>query len=698
MHRKALDEKGRFDGKQVVPTRFVRACPRGHVDDLDWRAFVHRSSEPCKRQLWLDERGTGGDLGDLVVRCECGQSRGMHEAADLSLNALGPCSGKRPWLGLYAAETCGQPSRLLIRTATNSYFPQVVSVLSLPERASAVEEVVRGLWAQLEIVDSPEILSVVKKYPDVTEKLAPFTDAEVLDVIQAIKLGKADERPVKLVELDAILAVPEGYGDDVPIDPDFHARRLPDAVWRRSSRSDDIESVIQLHRLREVLALTGFTRFEAVTPDIDGEYDSDVQLAQLALEPQWFPAVENRGEGLFVQLRGDAVALWLDRTAVKERLDHLAAGHQKWLEHRKRQRPFPGGPYVLLHTLSHLLIQSLSMRCGYPASSIRERVYADFCWRPIRHPALHRQPGRRGHARWPGTRGAAYRAASRASAAIGSALFERPDLRPAHAGPEHGRALAPRGRLSRVHPSRGDLVRDAQRLPRPRSGGARARPVGRGLLRRGRMTDALLSLPANVRHRLVTALEAGLISPPWSEPALRSALGVQGELGEVAAALAELEAMGLTGKACAAFVRAAEQIEARHMKPDLVWSGPEVAGLHARDTRRVYEELLGSAEHSVWASSYAYFDGPRAFEVLAKRMDAVAGTQRHPLSEHPAQARGHERCRRAGASLRRPLLGYRLAGLRRGRGSSTTPVLSSPRAREACYTRRRSLRTMRPSL
>jgi phosphatidylserine/phosphatidylglycerophosphate/cardiolipin synthase-like enzyme len=35
----------------------------------------------------------------------------------------------------------------------------------------------------------------------------------------------------------------------------------------------------------------------------------------------------------------------------------------------------------------------------------------------------------------------------------------------------------------------------------------------------------------------------------------------------------------------------------------------------------VYEELLGSAERSIWASSYAYFDGPRAFEVLARRMD-----------------------------------------------------------------------------
>jgi phosphatidylserine/phosphatidylglycerophosphate/cardiolipin synthase-like enzyme len=36
----------------------------------------------------------------------------------------------------------------------------------------------------------------------------------------------------------------------------------------------------------------------------------------------------------------------------------------------------------------------------------------------------------------------------------------------------------------------------------------------------------------------------------------------------------------------------------------------------------VYEELLSSAEHSVWASSYVYFDGPRAFDVLARRMDA----------------------------------------------------------------------------
>jgi hypothetical protein len=377
VHRKALDEKSRFDGRQVVATRFVRACPKGHVDDLDWHRFLHGVEDNCRRQLWLDERGTSGDLADLVVRCECKKSRGMHEATVIELNALGTCRGARPWLGRNTNEDCKLPSRLLIRTASNAYFPQVVSVLSLPDRGTAVQTAVTELWDDLLIVDSASDLAFLKKKPKIAEKLAPFADEEVLAAIGEAKSGKTGERPVKQVELETLLAAPEGFGDDVPVDLNFHARRLPDRAWRHSKRSDGIEAVIQLHRLREVLALVGFTRFEAVTPDINGEYETDVERAQIALEPQWFPAVENRGEGVFIQLRAEAVKSWLARLAVKQRLDALASGHQRWMKDRKTQRPFPGGPYVLLHTLSHLLIQSLAMRCGYPASSIRERIYAD---------------------------------------------------------------------------------------------------------------------------------------------------------------------------------------------------------------------------------------------------------------------------------------------------------------------------------
>jgi hypothetical protein len=379
VHRKALDDKHRFDGRPVVATRFVRACPRGHVDDLDWHRFVHPPDSDCPRtrQLWLDERGTSGDLADLVVRCECGRSRNMYESKVIEENALGTCRGARPWLGRNSHEDCNQHSRLLIRTASNAYFPQVLSVLSLPDRGSAVEAVVRELWDDLQIVDDASGLAFLKKKPQIADKLAPFSDSEVLAAIAEAKGGKGSEPAVKQVELEALLAVPEGFGDDVPVDPDFHARRLPDRVWRRSTRTAGIRGVVQVHRLREVLALIGFTRFEAVTPDINGEYETDVERAQIAIDPEWFPAVENRGEGVFVQLNEAAVNEWLGRKGVEQRLDGLAAGHRRWMVDRKSKRPFPGGPYVLLHTLSHLLIQSLAMRCGYPASSLRERIYAD---------------------------------------------------------------------------------------------------------------------------------------------------------------------------------------------------------------------------------------------------------------------------------------------------------------------------------
>jgi hypothetical protein len=377
VHRKKLDAKGKFDDRQVVATRFVRACPRGHIDDINWYRFVHGAEDQCKRQLWLDELGTSGDLADLAVRCECSKRRGLYEASVVELNPLDTCFGARPWLGRNSREDCKLPSRLLIRTASNAYFPQVVSVLSLPDRGSALETVVRDLWDDLQIVDDSGDLAFLKKKPKLTERLAPFGDTDILATIRQIKKGGATERPVKQVELDALLEVPEGYGDDVPIDQNFHARRLPEHAWRHSGRFSGIQAVIQVHRLREILALVGFTRLEAVTPDINGEYETDVERAQIAIEPQWFPAVENRGEGIFIQLRAEALNSWLSRPEVAQRLEGLAMGHGLWSDDRKAKRAFPGGPYVLLHTLSHLLIQSLAMRCGYPASSIRERIYAD---------------------------------------------------------------------------------------------------------------------------------------------------------------------------------------------------------------------------------------------------------------------------------------------------------------------------------
>jgi hypothetical protein len=137
--------------------------------------------------------------------------------------------------------------------------------------------------------------------------------------------------------------------------------------------------------------------------------------------------------------------------------------------------------------------------------------------------------------------------------------------------------------------------------------------------------DPLIDLPAHVRERLATALETGLVPAEPSAAALRSVLGGVEAIEPVATALGTLGRMGVPGRAVALWIRSLAEVAARLRRPDLVWSGPEIPGLHARDTRRVYEELLGSAERCIWASTYVFADGPKAFATLARRMDAVRG-------------------------------------------------------------------------
>ena len=138
------------------------------------------------------------------------------------------------------------------------------------------------------------------------------------------------------------------------------------------------------------------------------------------------------------------------------------------------------------------------------------------------------------------------------------------------------------------------------------------------------MIDALLDIPSHVRARLASALESGLLAPPGSAMAVRASVGA-GHEDAILEVLREWERLGVSAAAGAAWLKSLRLAASRVPAPDFVWTGPEVPGLHARDTRRVYEELMGSAERSVWASTYVFSDGARAFKTLAERMDAAPG-------------------------------------------------------------------------
>ncbi|OLP15934.1 hypothetical protein BST81_23705 [Leptolyngbya sp. 'hensonii'] len=400
----AVKGGAKFEGSKVtaVPVRFVQACVNGHLDDIDWYAFVHEDFRTtCRGQLWLDEGGSGNDFEEIFVRCEaCNARRPLATAKVKDSKVLGPCKGKRPWLGYGAQEPCvahkiddagnivttdkPEYNRLLVRSASNAYFSQTLSVISLPDPDAALKKALDKFYeGELEHVPNLDIL----KYEftkDRYSELSRFGAAVVWAEIERRKSGQAaPDKSIKQVELEALLACPEEMGKEalsMSSDFDARARKLDglDQKWKPF-----IDRVVLVHRLREVIAQVGFTRFEASMPNIEGELDDlaiNVRRAALDFESYWVPAVENKGEGVFISFPKSRVEEWVKRSAVKARGKSLEEGFLKWLDSRGIPRDkgrFPGIPYIMLHSLSHLLITAVSLECGYAASAIRERIYAN---------------------------------------------------------------------------------------------------------------------------------------------------------------------------------------------------------------------------------------------------------------------------------------------------------------------------------
>jgi hypothetical protein len=365
--------------QRVVPVRFVRACRKGHIGDINWYYFVHAGDVPCRRELWIDERGTSGDLSEVWVRCECKAERPIIDATKPEMFALGRCDGWQPWLGPRIFESCDEKNRMFVRTASNAYFPQTMSVISLPDRDVAVARAVDQIWEHyLQYVeDSDDLVKERKRKPPVAAALEGLSDEEVFTEIESRKLGQVvgSDKSVKQAKFETLAASNAEIGSDKP-DGDFFARHLPRKYWDKPWM-EAVERIVLVHRLREVTATVGFTRFESSSPDVEGELDVGVSRAQLAREVSWLPAIENRGEGIFLEFRREVIDAWLDKPAVTVRGEQLLAGFECWLkDHDKSHRRFPGLQYILLHSLSHSLITAVSLECGYPASSIRERIYA----------------------------------------------------------------------------------------------------------------------------------------------------------------------------------------------------------------------------------------------------------------------------------------------------------------------------------
>ncbi|MCB9682120.1 MAG: DUF1998 domain-containing protein [Alphaproteobacteria bacterium] len=424
VRRDGLDEKREHAcyadtrrNQPTVPIRFVSACPKGHLQDINWRGFVHAGQveegmEKAEGQtqvyychpdpehgsmvgddgqehtadLALITTGTSGGLTDLVVVCRrCGRTRGLQ---DLRLpHALGTCAGWRPWLQSND-DHCDEQAKLLIRTGSNVWFPQRLSVLSIPDVGEDLRRKVSKFWGSLKRVETLRDLQMAMSLiEEVEEAFADEDETEVLDAIRAKRDG-ADKKavPIREAEWAALMAAPPGYADDLPPKGErWFARQLDQKL------PDYLDRVVLVHALREVRAMVGFTRIEGVNVGPEGDLElAGQQTAPLSEHKDWIPAVEILGEGVFLAFDEAALRAWEDRDAVKVRESQFRAGLRRENELAPSDTSmdrFTSARMLMLHSLAHMLITQISLECGYSASAIRERIY---CYRHPEDPTKSR--------------------------------------------------------------------------------------------------------------------------------------------------------------------------------------------------------------------------------------------------------------------------------------------------------------------
>lgn len=375
---------GKGKTSKVQPVRFTRSCRYGHIDDIGWFDLVHskKDGEPCRRQiLWIDEAGASGDLADVRVACSgCGASVRMSVAAQRFSKDKGPtlgmCQGRRPWLGDDKSEDCGEPMRFLLRSATHAYFPVMASVIHIPDPDAELREKITGIYHLIKNVKSAAQIDMLR---DLQDEVRVALDGIKADIAYAEVLHRREDKPAvqkkpKEAEVEVLLASNESKNNDR-----FMLKGVPLPKGRKGPIAA-VNKLVLLPRLTEVRALVGFTRFDPKSTDIDGDLDIGAEVARIDDPMTWLPAVENSGEGFFFSLDEGMLTRWEEKIGTRTRDELFKDGFKTWQAQRedrkKAKDDFASARYVLLHSLSHLLITAVSLECGYAASSIRERIYA----------------------------------------------------------------------------------------------------------------------------------------------------------------------------------------------------------------------------------------------------------------------------------------------------------------------------------
>ena len=356
---------------------------KGHLGEVPWHYICHQDSETvCKADfessyIKLDTNSNGR----RIVKCSrCGSQNYYENAKTNVINSI------QPWI--YEKAPILEPDDIVEILEVNNpgvYLPERVNALVIPpESRISKTSIIDRLYNNSKLRREIDGIKIPLRRKGKLKEAATEYRCKVADIKSAlneIKNGYPyfDENITvgELIEdeYNAFLAPLENMADDedfvtIHQSDEFHA--LYDGIQNPELKS--IISMIDNHivatRLREIQVFKGFYRAQQeednlVPPDIVGE-------------STWLPAIELFGEGIFFTLDETILSQWEGIPAVRKRADEILKRYEKSTVtiQQDKEKDIMSPRFFLLHTLSHLMIRELESTAGYPAASLKERIYS----------------------------------------------------------------------------------------------------------------------------------------------------------------------------------------------------------------------------------------------------------------------------------------------------------------------------------
>lgn len=394
---KCAECKSRGWTRYIVQVPFVAMCDSGHLQDFPWVEWVYKTTNPPQLPPPMRLVSTGGmTLAGQKVKVDGGPERtlgGITNASpdgndtDLSRlldNNRAPylCPGHRPWLGTEEGEGCGRPLRGTLRSAANIYFAQIHTSIYLPRSEDTTVAEAISLLEQPPLSTFLSIFTSAGGSPTPAqfrqlyrELVNTFTDHQLEQAIATVCGGDGRLQQEQTGGDDAETGFRRQEYNTLIAAADFDqlVLRPVDLRQYKEDFSCFFSHITLVHKLRETRALAGFTRVFA-----DTDRDLASQQAKLRINPpdkMWLPAYMVFGEGIFLKLDEKRLQRWEAQQEIQDRIAPLLARYLALRQARHLRNRLIGPRYILLHTLTHLLINRLTYECGYSSAALRERIY-----------------------------------------------------------------------------------------------------------------------------------------------------------------------------------------------------------------------------------------------------------------------------------------------------------------------------------